>query len=299
MPASRECENCTIQSPYSPIPTIPIPPSLETKDRRMMTSQKTKIVLTTALCSACLIGSASAQIFPGSSPAESSFYISGFVGAGFAQDGSFDGTQNPDPAIPATVGGSAAGAAANVDIDFGTDVYFGGAIGYQVPFVFFNTFHPRFEIEVSYLDTDVDSGSFNGGDQVFSGSQETLYIFLNNAAEIRWKDNQVLIPYIGGGLGIGVVETDIEYFPTGAPFAPEPAFRLEGDSTGFASHTTIGLNFAINNNFEIYTQGRYLRTYGIDVERRFAGGGTVDLFNADLDDDPDNFSVTSGVRVRF
>lgn len=263
-----------------------------------MTSIITKTLTGAVLASTLLAGAAQAQGLFNSSPAEDSFYVSGFLGATFQSEASFSGTQNPDAAIPAAVGGSVAGAPANIALDFGTDLYYGGALGYQLPFQFFNTFHPRIELEVSYSDVDVDSGSINGGTQTFSGDQTNLFIFANNFTDIRWADNQVIVPYIGGGIGIAIVDTDVEYFP-GTVAGTPPPFALVSDSDiGLATHTTLGVTFAANDRFEIYTEGRYLKTYFVDAERRFIGGG-ADLFNAAVDDAPDGFTATAGVRFRF
>lgn len=259
-----------------------------------MVTKLTITLATLALAGTALSGTANAQGLFNSSPAEDSFYVSGFIGGIFPGDGSFNGVQAPETGAPGLEG-----APAEVILEFDNDVYFGGALGYQLPFQFFNTFHPRIELEVSYGETDVDSGSFNGGNQVFSGEQSNLFIFLNNFTDIRWKDNQVIVPYFGGGLGVGIIDTNVEYFGVGAPFAPEPAFLLQGEDTGFATHTTVGVSFAANDFFEVYSEARYLKTYGIDVERRFVGGNTVDLFSADLGDNPDGFTVTGGIRVRF
>ena len=259
-----------------------------------MTSKFTKTFASLILAGTALSGVSHAQGLFNSSPAEDSFYVSGFVGATFPSDVVFNGTQVPEAGAPGAIG-----APATADLNFGTDLYYGGALGYQLPFQFFNTFHPRLEVEVSYAKTDIDSGSFNGGNQTFSGDQSNLFVFVNNFTDIRWADNQIIIPYIGGGIGVGIIDTDIGYVGAAAPFAPLPAFVINDEDTGFATHTTIGLSFAANNQFEVYTEARYLKTYGIDVERRFVGGNTVDLFSADLDDDPDGFTVTAGARFRF
>jgi len=259
-----------------------------------MTSKHIKIFTTIAVASAALTGTATAQGIFNSSPAEDGFYVSGFVGAIFPGDGDFNGTQNPEMGAP-----GAAGAPANIDLEFDTDLYYGGALGYQLPFQFFGTFHPRLEIEVSYAETDIESGSFNGGNQIFSGDQSNLFVFVNNFTDIRWTDNQVIVPYIGGGLGVGIIDTNVAYVGAAAPFAPLPAFVVNDEDTGFATHTTIGLSFAANDTYEIYTEARYLKTYGIDAERRFVAGNTVDLFSADVEDDPDGFTVTAGFRYRF
>lgn len=264
-----------------------------------MTSLVKKFGCATLLAATCLSTTATAQGLFGSSPAEDSFYVSAFVGAGFPSDNSFSGTQEPDAAIPATVGGSVAGADADIDIGYGTDIYFGGAIGYQLPFQFWNLFHPRIEIEVSYLDASVDGGSFNEGVQDFSGSQESLFIFANNFTDIKWREDQLIIPYIGGGIGAGIIDTNVFYVAPTAPFAPAPAFGVIGEDTGFATHTTIGATLILTEHIEAYGEARYLQTYGIDAERRFLGGGTTDLFNADVSDRPDGITVSAGMRYRF
>ncbi len=225
-------------------------------------------------------------------PAEGGFYASGFVGAGFRNDADFDGVQNPAAGSPGV-----AGATANVEAEFDTDVYFGGAIGYRLPFKFLTYFQPRLELEVSYLDTDVQGGSFNGGDQTFGGSQESLYILGNSLTEIRWSEDQVFVPYIGGGIGVGFFDHDISYFPNNG-VATEPTFAVRGDDTGLATHTTIGVSFPVNEQLEVYGEGRYLLTLNVDGERTFVGDGG-ETFNADIDDDPDGFSVSVGLRWQF
>lgn len=225
-------------------------------------------------------------------PAEGGFYLSGFVGAGFANDASFNGTQDPAAGSPGI-----AGAPADIDADFDTDVYFGGAVGYRFPYKFLTYFQPRLELEISYLDADVDGGSFNGGDQIFGGSQESLFILGNSFTEIIWSENQAVIPYIGGGIGVGIIDNNITYFPNNG-IATSPTFVAQGSDTGLATHTTIGVTIPVNEQFEVYGEGRYLLTLNVDAERTFVGDGG-ETFNADVDDDPDAFSLTVGLRWRF
>ena len=249
-----------------------------------------RLTTTAALCAGLALPAA-AQL-PGSSPAEPSFYVAGFVGGAFPQDADFEGTQNPDVGVP-----GAAGAPAEIDVSFDNDVFFGGVLGYQLPFQFFNTFHPRIELEVSYFEADVEDGAFNGGNQIFSGDQSILFVFFNQYADIKFSDNQLLTPYIGGGLGIGIVDTNVAYFPDNG-VATAPTFALTGDDTGFAGHTAIGLTFDATDTFEVYAEGRYYNIFGIDAERRFVADG-ANLFSADVDDRLDGFTVTAGARLRF
>lgn len=225
-------------------------------------------------------------------PAEGGFYVSGFIGAGFPNDASFDGTQDPAAGSPGL-----AGTPAEIDADFDNDVYFGGAVGYRLPYKFWTYFQPRLELEISYLDVDVDGGAFNGGDQTFGGSQESLFILGNSFTEIIWSENQAIIPYIGGGIGVGIIDNNILYFPNNG-VATAPTFAVEGSDTGLATHTTIGVTVPVNEQLEFYGEGRYLLTLNVDADRTFIGDGG-ETFNARVDDDPDAFSLTVGLRWRF
>jgi len=225
-------------------------------------------------------------------PAEGGFYASGFIGAGFLSDTDFAGSQDPAPGSPGVFG-----APANVEAEFDTDVYFGGAIGYRLPFKFLTYFQPRLDLEVSYLDAQVDAGAFNGGDQIFGGSQERLFILGNSLTEIIWSEDQVIIPYIGGGIGVGIIDNNISYFPNNG-IATAPTFAVQGDDTALTTHTTIGVTIPVNDQFEVYGEGRYLLSFDVDDERTFIGDGG-ETFNATIDDDPDAFSVTVGMRWRF
>jgi len=225
-------------------------------------------------------------------PAEGGFYVSGFAGAGFPNDVRFKGTQNPAVGSPGL-----AGSPAEIKAGFDTDVYFGGALGYRLPYKFLTYFQPRLELEVSYLDAGVDGGSFNAGDQTFAGSQESLFILGNSLTEIVWSEDQAIIPYFGGGIGVGIIDTTIRYFPNNG-IATSPTFAAKGRDTGLTTHTTLGVSIPVNDKFEIYGEGRYLLTLGVDAERTFIGDGGA-TFNADVDDDADAFSLTLGLRWRF
>ena len=226
-------------------------------------------------------------------PAPSGFYVSGFGGGAFLNDPTFTGVSDPVAGVPGPTG--VAGVPLTVDLDFSSGYTVGGAVGFQAPFTYWGIFHPRFEIEVSYLDADVDAGSFNGGAQTFLGNQDSLFVYLNNYSDIKFSDDQRFVPYIGGGLGAAFVSSDVGYFPA---TAPGPVFGVFGDDTAFASHAAIGASYALSEQLELYSEGRYFRIYGAQLERRFIGGG-ADVFNGDVSDDIDGFTVTGGLRFRF
>ncbi len=248
-------------------------------------------VALTALSSALLSSTAHAGIFD-MEPAKGGFYVSGFVGGAFPFDAEFEGTQSPGAGVP-----GAPGAPANVEVDFGTDAFFGGAVGAQLPFKYWKIFHPRLEVEVSRLETDVDDGSFNNGDQSFSGDQGITFYLINNKSDIQWAEDQRIIPYFGGGLGLASVNTDVQYFPNNG-VATTATFALEGDETVFATVSNIGVTFKTNSNIDVYTEARYYKLYDVDTQRVFVGGG-ANQFNANLDDNTDGITVTAGMRINF
>lgn len=228
-------------------------------------------------------------------PAKGGAYVSVYGGGNFRSGGDFEGVSNPQAGVPGPTGVAGAPILVNLDYDVGYQV--GGAVGAQLPFKYWNVFHPRLEIEVSYADVDVGSGSFNGGNQIFSGDQSTVFVFLNNYSDIRWTENQRLVPYIGGGLGVAFVDSDVGYFPVSAA-TPGNTFAVTDSDTAFASHIAAGISAPLGVKAEAFVEGRYTRIYSAGFERRFVGGG-ADLFVADISDRLSEFTATAGLRWRF
>lgn len=238
-------------------------------------------------------GAASAEGIFNLNPAPSGFYVSGFGGGSFLNDPTFTGISDPVAGIPGPTG--VAGVPLNVDVDFSNSFTFGGAVGYQLPFSYFGIFYPRLEVEVSYLENDVEGGSFNGGTQTFLGEQEALSIYLNNYSDIKFSPDQRLVPYIGGGLGVAFVDANVPYFPASAS---GPVFGLVDEDTALAGHVAAGASYELSDGLELYSEGRYFRIQNVNLDRRFIGGG-ADLFNGNVEDDIDGFTVTGGLRWRF
>lgn len=226
-------------------------------------------------------------------PAESDFYIAGFGGVSLSSDATFTGVSDPVAGVPGATG--VAGTPLNVDVDYDTGFTFGGAIGYQLPFTYWNIFHPRLEVEVSYIDNDVSVGAFNAGTQTFEGDQSTVLVYLNNYSDIKFSEDQRFVPYIGGGLGAAFLDANIGYFPA---TATAPVFALEGNETAFVTHGALGATYKLSDNLDLYSEGRYYRVYGANFDRNFIGGGGS-LFSGDVDDDLTGFTFTTGVRLRF
>ena len=216
-------------------------------------------------------------------------FISGYVGSSSIGDANFSGVQAPVAGAP-----GAAGAPANVAVEFDSDAVFGGAVGYQAPLTYWTYFQPRLELEVSSLTADVSDGSFNGGDQPFSGELETTMFLVNNYSDIRWSEDQLIVPFIGGGLGVAQVEADIPY----AGGTPEPNFTARGDDTVLASTIAAGVTLDLPGAVDLYGEARYHQLFGVELERRFVGGG-ADLFSAALEEDVTGANFTVGARYRF
>ncbi len=222
---------------------------------------------------------------------EGGVYVSVLAGVTSPSDNEFEGVQAPVAPSPGT-----AGAPASVDVGFDEDFHGAVALGYRIPKRVFGIFQPSIEVEFSRTSPDVSNGSFNGGSQTFSGNFDVNTYSVNYQSDIRWSNNQRVIPFLGGGIGIADVDANAQYFPNNG--ATAPTFAVTGSDQALSLHSNAGLTFVINDNFDLNTRVRYQRVSGLDFERRFIAG-TNDAFNADVSGDYETVSVLAGVRFRF
>jgi hypothetical protein len=218
------------------------------------------------------------------------FYVAGFIGAGFPGDADLSGRQTPEAGAPGV-----AGAPANIGVEYDNDATYGIALGYETNWEFFNLFNTRLELEYSRLEADVSDGSFNGGTQTFNGDTAIDFFLLNSYNDIIWKDDQKVVPFIGGGIGIGRVDANILYAGGGAT---SPTFTATGDDTGLAGTFAGGVTFKTDSDWEVYGEARYYQIRDLEFDRRFIGGG-ANLLNAKVSDDFDGSTLTFGVRRKF
>jgi len=217
-------------------------------------------------------------------------YVTALGGVSLPSDAEYSGVQQPAAGVP-----GAAGAPANVNAELSSGAFVSGAIGYRIPKHVFGLFQPSVEIEVNYTDFDVNGGDFNGGNQTFSGDQNALTVTANYQNDLRWSNNQKVIPFWGGGIGFTRVDNNIAYFPNNGVLT-SPNFAVRGSDTGFNLQSNAGLTFILSDKVELVTRVRYQRVTGLDFERRFIAN---DGFSADVDGRFENVTLAAGLRYRF
>ncbi|MCA3573560.1 MAG: porin family protein [Aestuariivirga sp.] len=144
----------------------------------------------------------------------------------------------------------------NVSLDTDTGFLIGGVLGYA-----WGDTGLRTELELSYsqanldgFDIDWDSNFHNGQvnvDPDFDGDVSVTYIFGNLWYDFGHVfDMGGITPYIGGGLGVGFVDIDIDAIQ-GVDFA------ASGSETGFAYQLGGGLMWNIADNVALDLGYRY------------------------------------------
>lgn len=250
-----------------------------------ISSRRTHLALAaslTAIAAAAVPTAAQAQ--------DSGLYVTGRVGVSLPSDFDLEGVQEPQSPSPGV-----SGAPAEVESQLGDEFTFSGAIGYRIGTRVFDLFEPSIELEYSNISADVSSGSFNGGNQTFLGEVDVQSFTVNYQSDLVWSDNQKVIPFIGGGIGIADVDADVLYFPG---TATAPTFGATGSNTAFTLQSNVGVRFELSETISVDARARYQQVNGIDLERRFIGGGN-DAFNADLSGDFDTVNLLVGLRYSF
>lgn len=223
---------------------------------------------------------------------EGGFFISAQAGVTLPSDSDFDGIQAPEAPSPGV-----AGAPAEVEAAFDNDFTFTGSVGYRIPKRIFGIFQPSVEVEYSYASPDVADGAFNGGSQSFSGGVDINTFSLNYQSDIRWDNDQRVIPFFGSGIGVADVDADIRYFPNNG-IATAPTFAVRGSDTALSLQSNIGVRFVLTDQVELQARARYQRLSGLDFDRRFIAAGN-DAFNADVDGRYETVSLLAGLRYNF
>ena len=219
---------------------------------------------------------------------DTGFYVSGSVGLNVQSDHNFSGIQAHAAGVPGV-----AGAPANINVDYDNGINLTGAVGYSFNSGIISFLKPRVELEVSYSDADVNAGSFNGGTQTFSGNTSTTFVKAALYSDIVWKDNQKVIPYFGSGIGIGIVDANVNYFPG---TATAPTVGVNSNRTGLATHSSLGVTWKATDAFDLYAEGRYSRVSRRTFDRRFLATNGL---NARVRDNTESLAFSLGARVKF
>jgi len=223
---------------------------------------------------------------------EGGVYISAQAGVTLPSDETFSGIQSPEGTSPGV-----AGAPADVAVGFDNAAIYSGAIGYRIPKRFLGLFQPSIEVEYNFASPSVSGGSFNGGDQIFAGDVDVNTFSINYQSDIRWSNDQKIIPFWGGGIGITDVDANISYFPNNG-IATSPTFVASGSDTGLNLHSNIGVRYKLTDNIDLQARARYQRVSGIDLDRRFVADGSGSL-NANLGGSYETVSLLGGLRFNF
>lgn len=200
---------------------------------------------------------------------EKRFYVSAFIGASFLDDNTFENVVT--------------GASPVVNLDYDTGIFLGGAIGKE----FGDNF--RAEIELSYLNSDIDQLDFTGNavsPDAIIGDAEFSSVNLAANILVDFDTGGLITPYIGGGLGVAF--TDIE-----AVYAPGP--RLDDSDTNFLLQGIIGASAPLNDTTDFFVEGRYQRIFDVESQRILPNGNVTGVGEADFD----NFAVAGGLRLRL
>ncbi len=208
-------------------------------------------------------------------------YVSGFVGVGFTDDADFSGIVTPP------------GGPQRVATDFDEGVHFGGAIGLKLENWGNESFTPRIELELSYLESDADTIDFSGNgvglENNVDGDISRLLVMAN--ALVDFNTDSAITPYLGVGIGVAFSDTDIVY--GGAPGAAPP-IRFGDSETDFAAQAIIGASYEVSDTTSIFIDGRYSRIFDVSGDRFNPGGLT-----GNIEDDVSSFSINIGVRYAF
>lgn len=230
----------------------------------------TKIYLAAALAISAAAGSASAEGLFAFDAADGGGHVAGFAGAA-----------TPGDAELASNG-------ANLDAGFEAASTYGVTAGYRLPFKYWTYFQPRLELEISATGSDLSDARFNGAPRAVTGEQSTTLFLFNNYNDITWRENQTLVPFLGGGIGVANVDLSLQE-------GGIPAARIEDDTTALATTFAGGVTWHTSDRIELYGEARYVTIYGAEFDRIEAGNPLART----LEDDLTTATFTLGVRLNF
>jgi opacity protein-like surface antigen len=158
----------------------------------------------------------------------------------------------------------------------------------------------RGEVEVSghFHDAEGDAYVFNGTPLYYNvdGDEDALFVLANLWIDLPIGD--MFRPYIGGGIGFGRIDVDVELRPT----TPGTTYALIDDSDwGFAYQLGGGVAVGISENLALDVGYRYKVINNADLE---VEGDIETLLGNTLDDDEiekdyKSHNILVGLRLMF
>jgi len=194
------------------------------------------------------------------------FYLSTFTGLAIQNDqNNTSGTQS-----------------LNISLDNGFVI--GGAIGYKLPISSF-----RVELELAYRENDITAGQLiSDPTAAFSGDNSSLGAFANVLYD--FEGFPLFTPYIGVGLGVGGVESDV------VRTAAVNDLRFGGPTrTEFLYQGIAGVTIPINDTFDLFAEGRYYVAPGVDFDLIDTVLNTTSTFNSSYE----VIQLQAGLRFKF
>ena len=189
------------------------------------------------------------------------FYAGVFGGATWFSENGMDFDYEPDVWVTSeeVLQSQIPSMSGNVSLDTDTGFLIGGVLGYA-----WGDTGLRTELELSYSQANLDGfdvdwdedyilkrSALDGDDLDFDGDVSVTYIFGNIWWDFgRHFDLGGISPYVGGGLGVGFVDIDVDAIE-GIDFA------ASGSETGFAYQIGGGLMWNIADNIALDLGYRY------------------------------------------
>ncbi len=178
-----------------------------------------------------------------SASARNGIYVEGNVGPSILEDSDISG-------------GGISGEA-----EFDTGFVIGGAVGYR--------FADGFRVEggVSYRESNVDKGTYSGGELNGTGDANLTAIMAN--VYYDFDAGFTFKPYLGVGIGIGIFEVNCD--------APGNVLNVDDDSAELAWNVMLGVGYALTEDVELYYGYRYLGTTDPEFDATLLGmSGTLE-----------------------
>ena len=182
-----------------------------------------------------------------------------------------------------------------VSTDFDSGLHLGGAIGIKWLRAGNGNITPRTELEVSYSEHDVDTLDFSGngaGNEIVVGGSQISALSIFGNLFFDFNTGGRITPYIGGGLGVKIVNHDIIYNAAGV--------NLNDDDQGeFAWHVTGGASFQLTERARGFIDIGYRQAQDVGSVRRAGSTVLVGAGGGRFEDDIGEIVVRSGLSVPF